>query len=566
MTHGWAVKLNDVILADCVWSNTACDEETGTVLDGLTDTPDGITGSPGLRTEDVTYAQRDGVRHFNDWYLPRFVTLTGQLGPTAVTDCVDGECGDIREQVQTLMQAWKRQTEDVELVVYSPCNGDNPCNTGFGEGPFGEGPFGECWTAPLPPTDSGELEFINLATDPRATEFRTGADDIGPSDWYFQGVYTTETTDLPPGEPFTTYARKTSNTTDTGSVVLPLTGQDLAGGLAVEAGVQLTISAWGRFSITNASPVLQFEHRFFDAGNNQISNPSVTVSTTENTWARVDDTVTVPALAVEYRPLFKAGGTGGNTSGDTIDLTGLMITTGSDLVDYFDGSSGDNYDATLDGWYTHQWVGDVDASNSYAFFQAARYEGSTLNGPFGIVGRPRVAEIKPQYRDDSIYDFLLRFDSVDQRMYVLDTCGTPGFEKCSDVDPGTTVLCHSEPICSPVCSTEESVTVDPVTIAVGGTEVTYPTITLWPNMTDPIIENMTTLNYVKFNGPVVDFPVFINTEDMTAEQNGLPVTHLLSGTLDFHLSPGEFQLRMLTASNTDTGYMTICFRDTVITA
>lgn len=571
MANGWAYKLNGVIVADCDWENTVCDTEDGRVLDGLTDTADGVAGTPGLRTEDVTYAQRDGVKHFNDWYLPRFVTLKGTLGP-ADDDCAGGECSHIREQQQALIQAWKRVNEDIELVVYTPCNGDNPCNTGFGEGPFGEGPFGECWTAPIPPSDGGELEFINLATDPRATEFRTGDADIGPNDNYTSGTYTTETTDLPPGETFETYARKTATAATLSGLVLQLThnttGEASAtagAGLAVEEGVDITISYWLRIDAAGVTDRV-LTYRFADdAGVWVAAATTVATAFTTGAWARVDDTITVPVGATFMH--FRVGGSPTVAISDTIDLTALLVTTGSDVVDYFDGSSGDNFDSTLDGWYTHQWVGDEDESNSYAFFQKARYVGSTLNGPFGIVGRPRIADAKWLWRDENIVDFTLRFDSPDQKMFVLDTCGTPGFEKCSDVQPGTTVLCHTDPVCEPICSTEDSgESVDPVTIAVGGTEVTYPTITLWPPLTNPIIENMTTLNYIKFNGPVMDYPVVINTEDMTATQNGLPVGYLLSGTLDFHLSPGEFQLRMLTAVDGENGHMSICFRDTVISA
>jgi hypothetical protein len=101
-------------------------------------------------------------------------------------------------------------------------------------------------------------------------------------------------------------------------------------------------------------------------------------------------------------------------------------------------------------------------------------------------------------------------------------------------------------------------------IVVGGTETVYPTLTLWPNLTKPIVENVTTLDYITYNGVITDNPVIINTEDMTATQAGVDVTYLLGGSLKLPLSPGEFELRLLTQSTTDTGHMTACVRDTLV--
>lgn len=330
---GWAFKLNDVILSSC-GDFDLCNDSEATIIDGLTANPD--TGLPALRTEDVTYAQRDGVRHFNDWYEPRIITLVGVVGPDVPEDCVAGECTTVREQVLALLQAWKRTCCDTELVAYPPCY-EGP--DGFGEGGFGEGPFGD-------PVDN------------------------------------------------------------------------------------------------------------------------------------------------------------------------------------------------------------------------------TLTGPYGIVGRPRVAQAKPRFNNEHIYDVLLRFDAVDQRVYLLDGCGTPGYERCTNIYPENNAgyVCLSDgELCSPVCATEHvGPVVDPTVVEVGGTETVYPTVTLWPNLTNPIVENVTTLEYITFAGTVTGFPVIINTEDMTATQNGESVTHLLAGSLSFTMSPGEFSVRLLTTSDTDTGHMSLCVRDTLV--
>lgn len=330
---GWAAKLGDVILTSCDATFEQCPDGEATVIEGLTDTPDGL-GSPGVRTEDVVYAQRDGMRPFNDWYLNRIVTLTATIGPVNPDDCTSGDCSTVREQVAQIIQAWKRSCCDLELVLYPPCYAGPE---GFGLGPFGLGPFGG--------------EAVNR----------------------------------------------------------------------------------------------------------------------------------------------------------------------------------------------------------------------DIEGPYGIVGRPRLqpGHLKWLYRGEQIAQLVLRFDAIDQKIFVLDACGTPGYERCVDVPPGAAFGLICEPLCSPLCAAEPA-GVDPTVIVVGGTEVVYPTLTLWPNLTRPIIENVTTLDYITYNGVITDNPVIINTEDMTATQDGVSVTHLLGGSLKFPLSPGEFELRLLTQSEDDTGHLSACIRDTVV--
>lgn len=107
-----------------------------TVLEALTDTPKGL-GHPDLRTEDTTYAQRDGVVHWNDWYGPRFVTLPGvTLHPQG--HCEDGNsCLVVRQNRSLLSQAWKRQCNDIELVLYPPCEAGTDIQQRVITGPYG---------------------------------------------------------------------------------------------------------------------------------------------------------------------------------------------------------------------------------------------------------------------------------------------------------------------------------------------------------------------------------------------------------------------------------------------
>lgn len=311
-----------------------------TVLDCLTETPDGLD-LPGLRTEDATYYQRDGVTHFSDWYEPRLITIVGTLGPVdpcncAAEDPADCTCLTVRQQLSELVQAWKRSCCDTELVIYPPC-----------------------------PTSDDPLERIYV-------------------------------------------------------------------------------------------------------------------------------------------------------------------------------------------------------------------------GPFGAVGRPR--EFKYRWnRSHQAVDFVARFDAVDQRLYVLDECGTPGYTTCVDIDPGTLLLsrcyedgtgdytgtkvrcysgagrCYTNPVTS-----DDSVA--PTELSVGGTEKVYPEITLYPPLIQPYVENITTGEYVQLDTTLTsdDLPVTINTENGTAfDAEGNSLTHLLRGSLFLSLYPGNYEWRLLSAGD-NPGYITVCFRDTVL--
>lgn len=334
---GYGVSLNGVATVDgCgtsqeVWDELDCFPQT--VLDALTDTPDGLD-LPDRRNEDVTYYQRDGVKHFSDWWLPRYVTITGTLGPVQCV-CDAGEdaacvCLTVRQQLSDLVQAWKIQCCDTELVIYPPC-----------------------------PTSEDNLERI----------------------------------------------------------------------------------------------------------------------------------------------------------------------------------------------YT---------------------------GPFGAVGRPDKFNYK-WHRGHQAVDFVAVFRAVDQRLYVLDECGTPGYESCVEIEPGTLLMsiCLEDGVCfsgagfcfdTPVTSDDS---VEPTELEVGGTEQVNPTIVFYPPFQNPYAENITTGEYVWLEQTQDEdgSPVTINTENGTAfDAEGNSLTHLLRGSLFLGMMPGNYEWRFLIAGELppEPGYMTACFRDTVL--
>ena len=127
---GWRVSLNGMVLSGGEWdAHDLPDAIRGT----LTSPPDGL-GLPGLRTEDVTFPQRDGVQMFRDWYEPRTVTLADVV----VCESGCGDCLSVRERVRDIMRSWDRGCGEAELVIWTDCSGpDDDIETRSLVGPFG---------------------------------------------------------------------------------------------------------------------------------------------------------------------------------------------------------------------------------------------------------------------------------------------------------------------------------------------------------------------------------------------------------------------------------------------
>lgn len=203
----------------------------------------------------------------------------------------------------------------------------------------------------------------------------------------------------------------------------------------------------------------------------------------------------------------------------------------------------------------------------------------SLVGPYGIVGRPRVAAVDwtMSNKRRKCARLLLRFDARDHRMFVLDADGTPGSGvDCVTLEPSTESQCRTYDRCYDDCTSDDvsgwtyQVTSGggggPETASVLGTECTYPTITLNATLTEPSIENITTGETLRYNGTVRagDPPVIIDTQTGTATQGGASRTHLLSGTRRFALQPGDNELRLVSFAASDDGNAEVCFRSTVV--
>lgn len=197
-------------------------------------------------------------------------------------------------------------------------------------------------------------------------------------------------------------------------------------------------------------------------------------------------------------------------------------------------------------------------------------EQRAITGPFAFVGRPRVFDSEWLYRDDQVADFLIRFDTVDQRIYVTDPCGTPGLVEQYEIQVGTSDNCVEFPYCFTGAGLCFDVDVDddaePVEVTIAGSECVNPTLTLFPGLTKPRIQNLTTGDWIGYNANIVDTPVIINTLDGTATQGGVSVTHNLIGSLQFSMEPGDYVIRMLSNSLDDDGYAVLAYRPTVLVA
>lgn len=194
-----------------------------------------------------------------------------------------------------------------------------------------------------------------------------------------------------------------------------------------------------------------------------------------------------------------------------------------------------------------------------------------FTGPFGVIGRPRVASLRWERSNVGCAEMLLRFDAVDQRMFILDADGTPGSGvQCYTLTPDRTTLCRVYPRCYPLCYTEDTSEPGdgPVDMLVVGNVPALSTITLTGALTAPRIENQSTGQSLTYGGTIGpdDAPVVIDTATGTATQDGASRTNLLTGTTRMQLPVGTNTLRLVSFADGDTGTAEVCYRNAVDSA
>lgn len=569
MTSDWAVALNGAIVTSGCSVDEFCVEPV-LLVDGLNDTPDGLD-LPAINNEDVTYYQRDGRRMFSDWYVGRTLIFTATIGPD------DGGCPDCatgRSPVLELAQAWKRSMVNQELVVFPPCPVVHSEENAY---------------PPLP--DAGVLERTNLATNPRGVNYSSAANDLGPNDLHTGGTYSLEATGGPTSD-LLAFVRKTGTVATVVGSYIRLSIDDVSSAAAVTAGHGTTITAGQVYTISaSMRSSLAVDHqiraRYYDAAGASLGTDLLTIASAvaANTWNRGSAQFTPPVNATRVEFLAMTTGT---TMGQTTDVTGILLEQAVALDDYFDGSTEDAYNADDETWSTFAWSGTEDASTSTQSVQDATYSGTIESGPYGVVGRARAYKYKWVNRKEHIAEVIMRFEALDQRMYILDECGTPGTNSCIEIAPGSelfsrcygsgtgpyagsSVRCYSGAgRCYPTPVSVEEGSVIPEEVSVGGTERVFPTITLFGTLVSPMIENMTTGEYLRYDGTITGLPITINTEDGTAfDSEGTSQTHLLRGAKHLSMEPGNYELRLVSSGalpedEEEVGNALVCWRDTVV--
>lgn len=190
-------------------------------------------------------------------------------------------------------------------------------------------------------------------------------------------------------------------------------------------------------------------------------------------------------------------------------------------------------------------------------------------GPYGVVGRPRIATHTWMSGGIKCATMLLRFDSVDHRLYVLDPSGEPGSGAvCVTIEPAISSRCRTYPRCYPMCYTVDTSTpgTGPQDVDNYGTLCAPFTITLTGSLTSPTISNDTTGQSLTYDTVIPDGgTVTINTETGTAvDQDGIDRTEFLIGSTTMYADVGVNTLRMTSLGASDTGAADICFRPAVL--
>lgn len=518
---GWTVRLRGVTLAGSA-------DHDGIDAAGCLSVPPAGLGLPPRRTEDVTYPQRDGVRHFADWYEPRIITLED------VSVCPDDcpKCPGARQKVRDILQAWSRQCDDVELVVWSDCA---PVIE-----PVLEGVRLDRATSDYICADADGIDWSNSTWDASLT--------LTSDNWLASGAY------------------YLMSAYDPGAGVSSFVLAWFGGGSNL---FQLHLSPDGATFPTAlafpwpAAPTFGPEDAVDLRLQRDGSDFTVSINGTALGTESYVDTV-YPGIEIECVNIsFPDPGAAWN--GLILDAS---ITVGSQTV---------STDFTAEPWQPADVAPterDGFTLGNEAHIQTEEpdsdIEDRVLNGPYGIMGRPRVADVQWLAGKSGCASLLLRFDATDQRMVVLDAFGTPGSgTQTATITPTTSNQCRTYPRCYPMCYDQNTGTEEPeVTLTQRGTECTGFTVCFYGQLTDPVLENVTTGQTVGLTGTISETaaPVCIDTEQGTAMQGGASRTHLITGNARMQIVPGDNEFRLTSFSSSDNGYAEVTWNDVVISA
>jgi len=329
-------------------------------------------GVPALRTEDVTFTHRDGVRMYSDWYENRIITLT-------VIVCNDGcpGCPTGRAKVRDILNAWSRRCGETELRIFTDCHDPSLAD------PEVTGPYSiigrprqallswrrsniGCADLTLRfdaldhrliiPGQDGEFE--QCSPDLLAQESRTNlARDPNLRDstkWVeFQdstGVVSVLTSGGPQDQGWIQYEMTTGNTA--GPLYILGDGSGI-GGIPVIEGRSYTVSSHWQSSQDETANTQRHDVSWYDIDGDLISEVTGTdlnPGMPGGVWWRGGETFVAPAGATFMQPRMVWDGL--YEAADVLYNAGLLVEEATEVLPFFSGS------------FLGTWLGDSDGSAS----------------------------------------------------------------------------------------------------------------------------------------------------------------------------------------------------------
>jgi hypothetical protein len=309
--------------------------------------PDGL-GVPSVRSGDVTFAQRDGVEQFGDYYEPRQLTFQ-------VLVCNDGcpGCPTGRQKAKRLTTEWSRSCTQAVLVLFTDCHQPDATE----EEKTYLGPYlvrgrprvaqvewmrsnrgcarvtlrFDAQDARLQLADTGAGNWHATHTQSMSAGAAAGgniAQDYRLDDVVFntQDAVATQSTlssGAPDGGSYLSIDIETPNTVSPMGGAVGGSGTD---GIPVTAGNDYTLAWWARQN-PDGTISTRVDVIWYDAGGAQIGNTTGVNQNATEDWERFTRTVTAIPGAAFMRPVMQWSGIA--LANQTLDLAQLWINEGA---------------------------------------------------------------------------------------------------------------------------------------------------------------------------------------------------------------------------------------------
>lgn len=310
--------------------------------------PDGL-GVPPVRSGDVTFAQRDGVQQFGDYYEARQLTFRVSV---CNDDCPG--CPGARQKAKRLTTEWSRSCASATLVLFSDCH--NPDATEEEKAHLG--PYlvrGRPRVADLTwmrsnrgcgmftlRFDAEDARLILADTTPGqewqgthsvlmlagAAAGGNIAQDYRHDDgvWDDQDAVTTQNTQssgAPDGGSYLSMEVTTPNTVS--PMTLPLANTGTAG-IPATAGTQYSFAWWARQS-PDGTIATRVDVNWYNGAGVLLSTSTGADNNATGDWTRFTQVHTAPVGAAFMRPLLRWSGIA--LAGQTLDTAQMWINQGA---------------------------------------------------------------------------------------------------------------------------------------------------------------------------------------------------------------------------------------------